>query len=350
MPQQADCYQDRGVDVVVRRVLASGGTAVLVPATTAVLSGLGGVGKTQAAARHARRAWTDKSVDLVVWAGAVSRESVVTGYAQTAERLLTSPDRTGPEEAAAALMAWLAATDRQWLIVLDDLRNPADLKGLWPPRTGTGQVVVTTRRRDAAVTRADHQVVEIGVFTPPESLAYLSSKLPAHAAAPDGPAQLWNLADELGHLPLAMAQAAAFIADKPLLTVPAYRARLNDRRRSLTELVPEEDALPDDHQATIAATWSLSIERADQLTPVGLARPLLEIASVLDPTGIPTALFTSDAVCGRLSAWVGREVDAETAGDALVACTASASSPWTPLRRRAAFACTPLCSARPATR
>nr|BFE98421.1 hypothetical protein GCM10020241_00970 [Streptoalloteichus tenebrarius] len=42
------------------------------------------------------------------------------------------------------------------------------------------------------------------------------------------------MASDLGHLPLALAQAAAYIADKPLLTVPAYRQRLADRRRKLS--------------------------------------------------------------------------------------------------------------------
>ncbi|WP_329065670.1 hypothetical protein [Amycolatopsis sp. NBC_01480] len=33
----------------------------------------------------------------------------------------------------------------------DDVQNPADLTGLWPPHSATGQTVVTTRCRDAAL-------------------------------------------------------------------------------------------------------------------------------------------------------------------------------------------------------
>lgn len=306
LPQPADCYQDRDADEQVLRVLAAGETAVLAPSVTAVLSGLGGVGKTQLAARHARRAWADSAVDLVIWVAAVSRGAVLASYAEAAARLLVSVDHLDAERAAAALMAWLGATRRRWLMVLDDLQDPADLHGLWPLHTETGQLVVTTRRRDAAVARADRRLIEVGVFTPAESVAYLGTKMPAYA----GTADLTHLAQDLGHLPLALAQAAAFIADKPLLTVAGYRDRLADRRRVLAEVLPARRELPDEHRDTVAATWSLSIERANAMTPAGLARPLLEIASLLDPAGIPTALFTSSAVTRHLASGIDEASDA----------------------------------------
>jgi hypothetical protein len=69
-----------------------------------------------------------------------------------------------------------------------------------------------------------------------------------------------------------------------------------DRRATtLGELLPEAGALPDDHKATVAATWSLSIELADSLIPAGLARPAMELASLLDSDGIPGEVFTTEA-------------------------------------------------------
>jgi hypothetical protein len=78
----------------------------------------------------------------------------------------------------------------------------------------------------------------------------------------------------------------------------------------LTDLVPSEDELPDEHQYTIASTWSLSIKRANGIAPKGVARPLLEIASALDPAGIPAGLFMTDAVINYLSGHVDRTLDA----------------------------------------
>ncbi|MER5612165.1 hypothetical protein [Streptomyces sp. NPDC002215] len=44
----------------------------------------------------------------------------------------------------------------------------------------------------------------------------------------------------------------------------------------------------------MAATWSLSIERADQLRPAGLARPMLQLAAMLDPNGVPRTVLTGE--------------------------------------------------------
>ncbi|MDX3191140.1 tetratricopeptide repeat protein [Streptomyces sp. MN03-5084-2B] len=322
-PRQADRYQHRDVEQELSRVLASGDTAVLVGAvqvSDVVLSGLGGVGKSQLAANHAWQAWPDTSVDLAVWINAASRDGILTGYADAAGQVLRdvapSIGQRPPEDVARAFLAWLASTDRRWLIVLDDLQEPVDLRGLWPPASSAGQIVVTTRRRDAALGREDRHVIEIDVFTEEVSLAYLIAKLSGHAVTESDREQLKALAVNLGYLPLALAQAAAFIADNPLMSVPDYRKRLANRKK-LAQAMPDDGSLPDEHQATVAATWSLSIERANALTPQGFARPLLELISVLDPAGVPVALFITDAVLRFLAAATSTEADSGTIQDAL---------------------------------
>jgi hypothetical protein len=60
---------------------------------TQVLSGLGGVGKTQLAAGLARRVWRERSVDLLVWVPATSRDAIVAGYVEAAENV--APGRAG---------------------------------------------------------------------------------------------------------------------------------------------------------------------------------------------------------------------------------------------------------------
>ena len=289
VPRRADCYQDRPA------TLSTGLT---------VLRGMGGVGKTQTAAHHARAAQQDPDVDLVVWITATSREAVVAGYAEAAELLQIT---TSDADAAALFVTWLQTTPRRWLIVLDDVADPSVLRNLWPPTTDTGQILVTTRRKDSALARTDSSLVDIRVFTAEQSHAYLDAKLATRADLSEGAAEL---AEVLGHLPLALAQAVAYLIDRNL-TCAAYLARFRDQRRKLSTLVPEPSALPDDHQATIDVTWSLSIELANSLAPAGLAKPMLQIASLLDPNGIPAVVLTSPPVTAML------EVDAETAADAL---------------------------------
>jgi len=259
VPPRADGFQARSMAGRLEAVLAVDGRAVVsstgTHARVGVLHGLGGVGKTQLAADYANRMWETGTVDLLVWITAWSREAITGDYARLAADL-TGTEDNDPSHGARRFLDWLATTPARWLIVLDDLQAPAHMDDLWPPQSPSGQVVVTTRRRDAALRGQGRQPVDVGLFTDEESLGYLETKLGTHLA--EGAAEL---ATTLGHLPLALAQAAAYQLDR-YLTCRDYLARWSDRRRTLASLLPEPDAVPDQYRRTLAATWSLSIEHA----------------------------------------------------------------------------------------
>ncbi|WP_165960391.1 FxSxx-COOH system tetratricopeptide repeat protein [Actinocrispum wychmicini] len=292
VPPLAHCFQSRAETELLPD--AGRGDMAAGDPTCAVVFGLGGVGKTQLAAAYAERMWTEQAVDLLVWVAADSRAAIASAYVDVAAELTGtwSPDA---DQGAERFLVWLAESTVRWLIVLDDVQAPTDLDRFWPPRTASGRVLVTTRRRDAALAGHGRRLVDVGVFTSAESAAYLAAKLDT---AP-GTRAADLLADDLGHLPLALAQAAAYIVDEDI-GFGEYRARLADQRHALADLVPEPDALPDSHRATMAATWSLSIHRADSLRPAGMARPILELASLMDPNGVPVGVFTSKAVASSL--------------------------------------------------
>ncbi|MFF9870308.1 tetratricopeptide repeat protein [Streptomyces sp. NPDC013953] len=295
LPRQADSFQNRPALV---RQLERPSTDESVGVLCHVLAGTGGVGKTQLAAHHARHAWADGSLDLLVWVTATTREEITAVYAQAAVDILGA-DPTNPERAATAFLAWLEpkratsahnVTPPRWLIVLDDVADPADLAGLWPPTSPHGHTLITTRRRDAALTGAGRRLVPVSLFTPREATAYLTDVLASHHRRQPLD-QIAALAEALDHLPLALSQAAAYLVDAKL-DCATYRGRLADRARCLSDVLPEPTGLPDDQTVTVAAAWSLSVERADRLRPVGLARPMLQLAAVLDPNGIPHSVLT----------------------------------------------------------
>ncbi|MFI8238845.1 tetratricopeptide repeat protein, partial [Streptomyces sp. NPDC085866] len=292
MPPRAGCFQTRAEVVRLREALTGGQAAVLVGQDTVhgqVLAGMGGVGKTQLAADYARTALRAGELDVLVWITASNATAVTSGYAQAAVEILGA-DPADRETAARAFLAWLEpkanAAPCRWLVVLDDVTDPADLNGLWPPAGPHGRTLVTTRRQDAALAG---RLIKVGLFTEAESLAYLTAALGARSRRePDE--QLAALAHDLGHLPLALSQAAAYLIDAGI-SATAYRARLADRATLLADAAPE--VLPDGQTQTAAAAWSLSVERADTLRPVGLARPMLQLASLLSPNGIPETVLTS---------------------------------------------------------
>ena len=88
-------------------------------------------GKTQLAAYLAESLRRSGEADLLAWVAADSRASVLSGYRQAAAAL--GLDHGGDAEGVAArFLAWLAAASRPWLVVLDDVRDAADLDGLMP--------------------------------------------------------------------------------------------------------------------------------------------------------------------------------------------------------------------------
>ncbi len=298
-PRQADAFQVRpGLRDRIRAGLASSGTTVL----TQVVAGDGGTGKTQLAAAAFRAALTDRrAVEVAVWVTAASRAAVISAYAEA--HAATHPAAGGgdDQEQADRFLSWLAGTGRRWLVVLDDLADPADLAGLWPDGPA-GRVLVTTRRRDAAVP-GQAAVIDVGVFTDAEAGAYLSAKLSGVAGLPAGVlVEAAGLANDVGWLPLALAHATAVIINDGI-TCAAYRRLLADRTRPLAELFPATPGQAGDEYAhTVAGTWSLARQRAQALDPAGLAGPMLDLISVMDPNGIPEAVLISDPARAYLHA------------------------------------------------
>jgi len=291
IPQLADAHVPRTeTGLGLAASLAAGETGVLIPGgdAAASLGALGGTGKTQLAAAIAHALWERGALELLVWVTPSSRDAVVTTYAQALHDVGEAGGE-GTEQTAARFLDWLAETGRPWLVVLDDLADPAVLEGMWP-QGPSGRVLVTTRRPDTAVRAYRPRLVEVSTFSPREALAYLSAKLQAD---PDQWIGALDLAGDLGYLPIALAQAAALMADTGL-DCRQYRARIAERMQHLA------DSPAGAYPAIAAAAWSLGAELAEQLPPAGLARPALALVSMLDPTGIPGAVLTSQAACAYL--------------------------------------------------
>src|SRR5579859_627460 len=134
--------------------LVPGAAVVLVPGRDSAGSpdGPESSGKTQLAAGLAGSLRQSRSVDLLAWVTATSRASVLSGYVQAAARLGLDHGRDA-EAVAARFLAWLDGAARPWLVVLDDLRDAADLDGLWPAGPA-GRVLITAA--DAAAVPGEH--------------------------------------------------------------------------------------------------------------------------------------------------------------------------------------------------
>jgi tetratricopeptide (TPR) repeat protein len=263
-------------------------------------------GKTQLAVCVAESLWRSRRVDLLVWVVATSRASVLSGFAEAAADAMGADPGGDGESAAARFVHWLGETSRPWLVVLDDLRDAADLEGLWPEGPA-GRVLITTANPAASSRAQGAMIHRVGVFSHCEALSYLTVRL---SADPDQRAGAVDLVQDLGHEPLALAQASAVIASSAL-SCHDYRDLFARRREQLAEA-------PGGPPPAASVTWAISAEQADRLSPAGAARALLALAALLDGHGIPGAVFTTPAACGYLAGdGAGAPVDREHAREAL---------------------------------
>ena len=294
VPPLADCYNPRAeTGPALTSTLHLGETVVLCDAAAPLgPSGTttGGTGKTQIAAGFAHALWEARAVDLVVWICATSREAVLTGYAVALADVGAAEPGEDTEAAAKQFRTWLAGASRPWLLVLDDLADPADMEDLWP-QGQAGRVLVTTRRDEASLRVQNMRIAQVGAFTRREALNYLTARL---SEDPDQRIGALDVAEDLGYLPLALAQAAATIAGRRM-DCRQYRASFADRKHRLAGAATSE------HSLTVAATWSLATDCADQLVPAGLAWPALALAALLDPNGIPAPVLVSQAACNYIT-------------------------------------------------
>ncbi|HEY2261265.1 MAG TPA: tetratricopeptide repeat protein [Streptosporangiaceae bacterium] len=285
-------------------------------------------GKTQLASYLADALWQSRAVDFLAWVNAGSRASVLSGYAGAAAQLgLDHGDSA--ESVAARFAAWLAGTARPWLVVLDDLRDAADLDGLWP--AGPAGRLLVTAPGSEIVPSGQAVAVPIPVFTQREAMGYLFGRL---TTDPDQRSGAYDLTAGLGGEPAALAQASAVMAGSGT-GCRAYQRYFAQQRAQLR--APAGSELP-----AGAVTWLLSADYAEELLPGGGTWPLLVLAALLDSHGIPPAVLTAPATCKYLGTGTGSPPDPQQAWKAALALKHAGLISIGPVSEPAVWVSTPL--------
>jgi tetratricopeptide (TPR) repeat protein len=314
VPPLAEGYTDRPDTARgILDALVEGTALALVPGS-AFAEGpsnwLGACGKTQIAVILAESLWRSGAVDALIWIPATNRESVLSAYVEASAAAFGIAPAGSAESVATRLVSWLATTGQRWLVVLDDLQDPADLDGLWPEGP-SGRLVVTCSQSALVSGRRGIQVTPVGFYSVREALNCLTERLSVNPAQRQGAI---DLIEALGREPLALAQAASVVANSTL-ACRDYRDYFARRRQQIGVAAGEVPS-------AAAVTWTLSLGQAESLLPGASVRLMLVLVALLDGHGIPGAIFSTSAVAAYLGGPVtpfSSAVDPKPAWDALLA-------------------------------
>jgi hypothetical protein len=254
-----------GLLVGVREALLSGDRAVV-----QALHGMGGVGKTQLAVEYAHR--FAGGYDLVWWVNAEAPGLIGEQLAALAVELGCADPGAGMAAAQGAVLAELRARDR-WLLVFDNATGPGDVAGVLP--SGAGHVLITSRVQDWAEVAVP---VEVDVLARAESVAILSNRVPGL-----GEVDAAQVALALGDLPLALAQAAAYMAGAGM---PAgeYLELLAGRAAEVLDKGKSAG-----YGRSLTAVTELAFDRLRELDPA--AAEVAAICAFLAPEPVPADWF-----------------------------------------------------------
>ena len=253
------------------------------------LHGLGGIGKSTLAAYWAAARAGDYI--LTWWVTAATPGDIDAGLAALAVALQPALSGVLPLEALReGAVQWLAARSG-WLLVLDNVTDPADVAPLLA-RAPAGRYLITSRR--ATGWHGTAVPVRLDVLDPAEARALLAAILtPGRPRKVDGAGELCA---ELGFLPLAIEQAGAYLAQAGA-TPREYLGLLARYPAAMYQAAAEGG----DAARTIARIWHVTLDRlADDPSLTG---QVLRILAWYAPEAIPRTLLDGladpPAVLGR---------------------------------------------------
>ncbi len=272
-----------------------------------VLSGLGGIGKTQLAVEYAYR--YSQHYTSVLWINAETAESITSSYTALAV-LLDLPEQQEPDQQkiVAAVNRWLS-THRDWLLIVDNVEEYERVASVLPtsPR---GSLLFTTRKQSLGTLAYPLEVEQMRQEEGIRFLLYRSRRLlleePLDHCSFVEVMEAGKIVAAMEGLPLALDQAGTYI-EETQCSLQDYLRLFQSHR---APLLGQRGGKGANHPDSVATTLSLSIAAIAQQHPAAV--DLLHVCALLHPDGIPEELFleggrhlgpTLAAACADALSW-----------------------------------------------
>lgn len=245
-------------------------------------AGLGGIGKTQLALQfihHSQHPYTFRA-----WFPAENPNQLREKYIEFSKVLGYQDDKSDFESVVVFIKKWLKEHPG-WLIVYDNVNNYDEISNLLPEEGGN--IIITTRNQNWPT---QFKIIPIDIMSESESLALIKS-LTNHQLIDNEENSSKELAKLLGYLPLALAQASAYIHQSQI-TVNDYLELYKHHQR---ELLADNTLPQGTHTLPVAITWNIILDNlvkeAKAKNELPLALHLLCACSYLAPEKIPRNLL-----------------------------------------------------------
>ncbi|OSS43463.1 hypothetical protein B5807_11981 [Epicoccum nigrum] len=275
--------------------------------------GLGGMGKTQVALQFAYAVKEEQPDWSIFWVAAVSMESFEQACAGIAAALGIPQAADREEDAKELVKQWLSSGQaRRWLLVVDNTDDPDVLFGSgqspgivdYLPESEGGMILYTTRTLEVAVSLTRGDVLELGAMDWQDATDFLSKSLVRKELLYDK-AMVHKLLDELTRLPLAIAQAAAYL-NKNRMSISKYLQLLRSTELDLVCVMSREfrdDTRYKSSKNAVATTWVVSFGQIRKHDTV--AADLLGFISCVEWKAIPRSLLPSAESEARMEEAIG---------------------------------------------
>jgi tetratricopeptide (TPR) repeat protein len=271
--------------------------------------------KSQIAIEYAYRQREECPQKWIFWVHAGSAARFEKSYRDIAAAVKLSGLDDPKTDVLDRVFQWLKSDDSgKWLMILDnaddesiffshrrtevhqrsDQSQPTTALSAYLPQNSRGSILVTSRNRVAAfklVDREEH-IVKVELMEQNVSKELLRRKLPNDESNEE---ECSELVKTLGCLPLAITQAAAFIAMMPpSMTISKYLEYFRDEKNQVSLLSKDGGDLRRDPEVpnAVVVTWQISFDQIKKESTQ--AAKLLSRMCVLDRQGIPKFLFCQD--------------------------------------------------------
>jgi tetratricopeptide (TPR) repeat protein len=259
--------------------------------------GLGGMGKTQVALQFAytvKENWPDYSI---FWVPVLSMASFEQACAEIAKTLGIPQVVDVDEDSKELVKKWLSeGRAGKWLLVLDNVDDLDVAKGIFRylPKSEQGLTVYTTRTQEVAVfLTPGEDVIELEQMSQPDAEDLLKKSL-IRKTLVDASTVATELLHELVYLPLAIAQAAAYLNVNKDLSIADYLQQLRTTEQEMVTLMSREfhdDTRYEGSVNAVATTWVVSFQQIREHNAA--AANLLEFISCVEWKAIPRSLLPS---------------------------------------------------------